>query len=229
MKRFGTVFLTLCVLLSTVSAQYPPFTKWYQNPLGFKPVNLHTANGIILPAIAAGVGLLLTKKDSTVKKRLSFYTDAGFSKGYYASRTMVYQNDIGVLFRMRKFLSIGVEWVNYHVSDEVNNTWGFGLRPFARFYPVRKENFSLFFQSGAGLIYFLKEFPQPSGFFGDNRMGTKWNGCPKYGMGSEFRLGKIIVGRAGFWHVHVSNGDYPGFERNPGHDSNGITIGLGLQ
>lgn len=47
----------------------PPFTKWYQNPLGFSPISLHTNNGIIIPAIAAGAILLLTDSDTTLTKK----------------------------------------------------------------------------------------------------------------------------------------------------------------
>jgi opacity protein-like surface antigen len=91
---------------------------------------------------------------------------------------------------------------------------------------VYKDNFKLFFQSGAGLILFADNYPKPSGFFGDNREGTKLNGSPKYGFGTEFNLSKQFSAQAGFWHVHFSNGDNPSYERNPGHDSNGFSVGL---
>lgn len=207
-------------------AQYPPFTKWYQNPLGFQPLSLQASNSIVLPALAATAILLLTKKDGSIRGGISQYADLGISFGYYGSRTTIYQSNIGLLLPVRKFMTLGAEFTTYHVYDTVNNTWGFGVRPFVRFNIIHHQNFELFFQSGAGLIYFLEPFPKPSGFFGDYRMGTRLNGCPKYGIGSSFHLSKRISGQVGIWHVHVSNGNHPSGERNPGHDSDGFSMGL---
>jgi hypothetical protein len=227
MIRFISLFFIFSVLISIQSfGQYPPFTNWYQNPLGFKPVNLHTANGIIIPAVAATAILLLTKNDTSIRKKLSYYNDIGLSFGYYASKTTVYQNNIGLIYQVRKFIALGAEFSIVHVIDDINNTWGFGLRPFVRFYPVQKNNFNLFFQSGAGLILFVDNYPKPSGFFSDNREGTKLNGSPKYGIGTEFKISKKLLAQAGLWHIHFSNGNHPSYERNPGHDSNGFSIGI---
>jgi hypothetical protein len=230
MKIFGkisTLSFAICIIsIIPASAQYPPFTKWYENPLGFKPVNLHTVNGIIIPAVAATAILLLTQSEIEPAIKFAYYTDFGASYGYYSSKTTVYQNNLGVLYRARKFMAIGSEFSTIKVSDNINNTWGLGLRPFVRFYPIHKYNFKLFFQSGAGLIHFAQNFPKPSGFFGDNREGTKLNGSPKYGIGTEFKLTKQLFGHAGIWHVHFSNGDHPDYERNPGHDSNGFSFGF---
>jgi len=206
--------------------QYPPFTEWYQNPLGISPISLHTANGIIIPVLAATTILLFTKKDTTLTNRLSWYDDIGVSFGYYASKTTVYQNNFGMLYQVRKYMSLGAEFSTVYVYDDVNSTWGLGVRPFVRFYPVNKNDFKLFFQSGAGLIYFAENYPKPSGFFGDNREGTKLNGSPKYGIGTEFRLNKNLFAQVALWHIHFSNGDHPSYDRNPGHDSNGFSFGL---
>ena len=92
MKRAATfIFIVTVLILTQTFGQYPPFTKWYQNPLGFKPVSLHTANGIIIPAVAATAILLLTKNDKTSADRYSYYGDFGFSYGYYASKTTVFK------------------------------------------------------------------------------------------------------------------------------------------
>ncbi|MDX2069559.1 MAG: acyloxyacyl hydrolase [Haliscomenobacter sp.] len=225
MKIFYWV-LWCCLFGSNLNAQFPPFTKWYENPLGFEPLNLHTVNGIIVPAAVASAVLLLSKNNQANLQRLSWYEDLGVSFGYYGSKTTIYQSNTGFLFVARSFMSLGAEVSSYYTNDEVNHTWGFGLRPFVRFYPVKGERFKLFFQSGAGLMYFLEEYPQPSGFFGDNRMGTRLNGTPKYGIGSVFQLSPWLQGQAAFWHVHVSNGNHPSAERNPGHDSNGFSLSL---
>lgn len=204
----------------------PPFTKWYQNPLGVSPLALHTGNGLIVPAIAAGAILIFTKKDSTLINRLTVFDDAGYTKGYYGSYSNVFHNNLGINYTLRKYLSVGVELTMVFVTDEVNQTPGIGIRPFFRFYPINQEAFKLYFSSGAGLIYFFNNFPQPSGFFGDMREGTKLNGCPKYGMGAEIKISRRLYLNAGFWHIHFSNGDHPDYSRNPGHDSNGFSVGL---
>jgi hypothetical protein len=228
------MILSVCMLFSKPIhaqpkpglGQLPPFTKWHQNPLGVSPVSLHTANGILIPAVAATAMLLFTKRDATQRTRWGHFNDGGFSKGYYGSKTSVFQNNTGMLFFARPWMALGGELTMYYVRDAVNNTWGFGLRPFVRFYLVRQDRFKLFFESGAGLIAFADQFPQPSGFFGDNRTGTRVNGSPKYGAGGEFIIGPKLSVMAGWRHVHVSNGNHPGRDRNPGHDSNGFHIGL---
>lgn len=227
MRRVTIIFFIISLTASTQTfGQYPPFTKWYQNPLGFKPLNLHTSNGIIIPAVAATAILLLTKNDRILANRFLYCDEMGVSYGYYASKTTVYQNNIGLLYQARKLMSLGAAFSTVHVTDDINNTWGFGIGAFVRFYPVNKDNFKLFFQSGAGLLLFAENYPKPSGFFGDHREGTKLNGNPKYGIGIEFKLNNQFLGQAGLWHIHFSNGNHPSFERNPGHDSNGISVGL---
>ncbi len=221
-----------CLLGLSLAAQaqfgkLPPFTKWHQNPLSFKPLELHTSNAIIIPGLAAGLCLWLTQKDTALAHRLSWFEEVGYAKAYNPSYTEVWQNNVGLLFRARKWLALGAEWNTYHVGgDGKNDTWGFGLRPFMRFYPVNRERLRLYFESGAGVIYFVEKFPQPSGFFGDERTGTHWNGSPKYGFGAEWKLNERFSLQASWRHVHVSNGNTWGEENNPGHDSNGVNLGL---
>lgn len=229
MRSLPVLLILTAVFAFKAQAQYPPFTKWYQNPLGLKPVNLHTVNGIIIPSVAAAAILLITKKDTTLSKRLSFYTDVAISYGYNPSYTTVYQNNIGIIYPLRKYMAFGAEITTKHVYDNLNNTWGFGVRPFFRFYPLHRDRLKIYFQSGAGLIYFLNEFPQPTGFFGDYRMGTKLNGSPKYGIGADIKINQHLSATVGIWHIHISNGNNPSYERNPGHDSNGFSIGLQWQ
>ena len=222
------IFLFLVALLFSKDswAQYPPFTKWYQNPLGFKPLNLHTANGIIIPAVAATVCLLLTKKDPAIVNKFSYFNENGFSYGYIPPYTTIYQNNTGMLFHARRWLAIGAELTVYGAWDNINNTWGIGIRPFVRFYPVHGDQFRLYFESGAGIIAFQQEFPKPSGFFGDYRSGTHFNGSPKYGIGAEVSLNKSFSIQFGIRHLHISNGNIWGSDQNPGHDSNGFCLGF---
>lgn len=160
---------------------------------------------------------------------MSIYDDFGFTEGYYGSFSNLYHNNIGINYMLRNYLSVGVEVKQVYISDNVNQLMGVGLKPFIRFYPINNDDFKLFFSSGAGLIYFFENYPKPSGFFGDMREGTQLNGCPKYGIGTEINLNSKLRIIAGLWHIHFSNGNNPSFERNPGHDSNGFSIGLTYQ
>lgn len=228
MRHLTVLFLIAGLGISKAQpvGDLPPFTKWHQNPLGVAPVSLHTANGILIPAVAATAILLFTKSDTAQRHRWKYFNESGFSKGYYASRTSVFQYNAGVLYYARPWMALGGEFTTYHVRDAVNDTWGFGIRPFVRFYFVQQPKFNVYFESGAGLIAFIDEFPQPSGFFGDNRMGTHLNGSPRYGIGLEYKVDSAFSLTVGWHHVHISNGDHPGYERNPGHDSNGFNIGF---
>lgn len=142
----------------------PPFTKWYQNPLGVSPIALHTGNGLYIPMIAATGILIFTNCNDSLQNRVSLYSDIGYTKGYYGSFSSLIHQNIGINYMLRNYLSVGAELSQVYVYDNENNTYGIGIRPFFRFYPVNSEIFKLFFQSGAGLQYFMENFPKPSGF-----------------------------------------------------------------
>ncbi len=77
--------LTLLVsftLITKTNAQFSYGGHWYNNPLGFEPLKLHISMGFIVAAVAVGTCLLLTKKDKTLKQRLSIYNETGLSRGY---------------------------------------------------------------------------------------------------------------------------------------------------
>lgn len=219
----SVVFLTL-IFCNNARAQYWEGDTWYNNPLGFEPVKLHTSMGFIIPAVAVGTCLLLTKKDTGLRNRLSVYNETGLSWGYKYPHTFMPQNNTGINFQLRKFMSIGVELDVYFPQDDFNKTTGFAIRPFARFFPFNREKWRLYFESGGGFIYLLDEFPKPTDQ--DNRLGTPWNGTTKYGIGSEIHVSKSTAIMFGVRHIHISNGNTKGVERNPSHDSNGFFVGL---
>ncbi|MDJ1500067.1 acyloxyacyl hydrolase [Xanthocytophaga agilis] len=225
MKRLYIYLLMVFIFcLNSAKAQYWEGDKWYTNPLGFEPVKLHTSMGFILPSVAVGICLLVTKKDTTQTHRISVYNETGFSWGYKYPYTFMPQNNTGIVFMLRKWLAIGVEFDIYLPRDKVNTTTGLAIRPFARFYPVSKEKWKMYFESGGGFIYLFDQFPQPTDQ--DNRLGTNWNGTTKYGIGTEIYYTHSIAILLGIRHLHISNGNTKGIERNPSHDSNGFFIGL---
>lgn len=218
------MIITIITFSLQLKAQFAYGDRWYNNPLGFKPLELHTAMGFLVPATAVGVTVLLTKKDTSLKHRLTIYNETGLSWGYKYPRTFLPQNNTGINFQLRKYMSVGVEFGIYVANDDFNKTTGFAIRPFARFYPVNKKNWRMYFESGGGFIYLAEEFPKPSDQ--DNRLGTKWNGVTKYGVGAEVNIGQSYAVMFGARHLHISNGNKKGVERNPSHDSNGFFVGL---
>jgi hypothetical protein len=225
MKKIGILFLSILILsTSCVRAQFAYGDHWYTNPLGFEPLNLHAMQGFLVPAIAVGACMLLTKKDPNMQHRLSIYNEIGLSWGYKYPYTFLAQNNTGINFQLRKFMSVGVEFAVYLPRDDFNKTLGLAIRPFARFYPVNKDKWRLYFESGGGFIYLFNEFPKPTDQ--DNRLGTHWNGTTKYGLGSEINISSFSSLMFGIRHIHISNGNKKGVERNPSHDSNGFFVGI---
>ncbi|WP_029298468.1 hypothetical protein [Chryseobacterium hispalense] len=161
-KQMISLLVLATLFFGKAEAQYWQGDNWYNNPLGFEPVKLHTSMGFIIPAVAVGTYLLLTKKDSDFKNRLSVYNETGLSWGYKYPYTFMPQNNLGINFQLRKFVSVGIEFDIYFPRDSFNKTTGFAVRPYARFYPINKQKWRLYFESGGGFIYLLNEFPEPT-------------------------------------------------------------------
>ena len=234
-KKTGPVilmFIHVFVFCQIANAQYeklyPPFTKWYQDPFGLRPVELSSATGFIWGALTATACLIFTQKDPAFQKKISFYQESGVGFGYKPPYTLAFQNNTGLLYKIREWMAVGIEWNVLHFSDNTNNTWAFGTRPFARWYAVTGKKASLFFEYGAGLSYSLKRFPLTgTGWETDTaRTGTKFNFITKYGIGTEIHLSKRLWLQAGIRHFHLSNGNLRGIQRNPSHDSNGVFLGF---
>ena len=222
------IIVVLLLLAFKVSGQSFAYgDHWYSNPLGFDPVNLHTKNGFIIPAIAAGICLLTTHADSQFVNRISFYNESGISWGYKYPYATLLQNNTGIQYYLRRWMSAGIDIGFYFPSDPFNRTTGISIRPFFRFYPVNNDVWRIYFESGGGIIYFFEQFPKPTDK--DPRLGTNWNGTTRYGVGGEISIDRRFAVIFGVRHVHVSNGNTIGVERNPSHDSNGLFIGLSFR
>ncbi|GAA0527808.1 acyloxyacyl hydrolase [Chitinophaga japonensis] len=221
--RFYAVILYSLLLCNTCLAQYADGDRWYNNPLGFEPVKLHTSMGFILPAIAVGAGLLFTAADKGGTHKMSVYIDNGYSWGYKYPYTFLPQINMGFDYQLRKWMSAGVELELLYARDAWNNTGGVAIRPFARFYPVNNEKWQLYFESGGGFVYLVDQFPQPT--TRDDRLGTQLNGITRYGIGAAFHVNEQVSVTGSVRHLHISNGDKKGAERNPSHDSNGFAVG----
>lgn len=226
----------VCILLmlftnpvvSQINEFFPFHTKWYQDPLGFRPVELSSAMGFIWGSAAVTACLILTKKDTLLQKKIFLYEDAGAYFGYKPPYTSAFQNNTGVLYTLRPWMSVGAEFSVMHFSDNINNTNGFGVRPFARWYFARTKRIKFFFDYGAGISYSIDRFPLTgTGIKPDTaRTGTRFNFITRYGAGAEWRLSNKINLQVGARHTHLSNGNIRGIGRNPSFDGNGAFIGM---
>jgi Lipid A 3-O-deacylase (PagL) len=213
---------------SQLKGAYPPHTKWYQDPFGLKPIELSSAFGFIWGSAAVTACLIFTKKDTALQKRFSFYQEAGYGFGYKPPYTGVLQNEIGIIYSIRSRMAVGIGGNTFHFKDKVNNTWTFGIRPFARWYAYMSTKAGLFLEYGAGISYSLNRFPLTgTGWESDTaRTGTKFNLLSKYGAGVEINFSNRCSLQGGVRHFHLSNGNLAGIQRNPSHDSNGFFLGF---
>ncbi len=223
-----TVILLMQHHESSSQSLYPPLTKWYQDPLGMKPLELSSAFGFVWGSAGMAACLLLTKKDSSLQQQVTFYQEAGYSFSYKFPYTNSLQNEVGIMINLRKWISAGLGWNLFHFSDKINNTLGFGFRPFARWYPFAFKKAKIFFEYGAGASYSFDKFPMSgTGWESDTaRIGTRFNFTTKYGIGVEIKINKTVSLQSGLRHFHLSNGNLAGIQRNPSYDGNGFFAGL---
>jgi hypothetical protein len=228
-KAFVLLFIMALGWAQPVYAQ-SKFVNWVQNPLGFYPVELQGGTGFYWGVAAIGTTFLLgemfSKKDTLTRYRLSVYNEVGVSLGYANRKGItVGINNIGVQYRVLRWMGVGAELTTYMYHGPLNNTVGFGARPFARWYIVHKNSWDLFFEYGAGVIWNLDEFPITTDP-GPARVGTHFNFTPKYSLGADVWLNNRVYVSFGIRHVHVSNAYLFGSDRNPAFDSNGVFLAI---
>ena len=232
--KSGTAIILICTLLCgkmskcQTSGVYPLFTKWYQDPLGLRPLELSSAFGFVWGATSIAACLILAKKDTVFQKHISIYQETGFSFGYKPPYTAVFQQEAGLLYDVRKWMALGLGFTCFQFNDKINKTWSFGIRPFARWYPYKSKKVNLFFEYGAGISYTIDRFPLTgTGLEADTaRTGTRFNFTTKYGIGAEFHFSKNLSLQTSARHFHLSNGNLAGIQRNPSHDSNSFFAGI---
>lgn len=226
--RRSLLVVTISTLLgSQAHAQYAYGDHWYQNPLGFDPLKLHTSMGVLVPGVILGAYLLFSKADTSQKDRFTIYCQYEHYWGYKYPYTLMRTTTAGINWQVRRYASVGAETGVIIPKDEFNQTAGYYIRPFARFYAFNRNSWKLYFESGGGLIYTQTEFPKPTDR--DPRLGLRLNGITKYGIGLEAKLSRKLWTQVGVRHLHISNGNTKGVERNPSHDSNGFYVGVNLK
>ena len=225
------LFFMLYFMLTTKSVcAQSKFVQWAENPLGFFPVGLEGGTGFAwsVSAIATTflLGEIFSKQDTLTKYRFSVFNEPGVSIGYGNRKGIAVGIDnVGVQYRVLRWMAVGGEVNSYMYQGPLNNTAGFGARPFVRWYIVHKNNWDLFFEYGAGIIWNLHEFPVTNDD-GAGKVGTHFNFTPKYSIGADFKLKDQTFFSIDVRHVHVSNGYIFGPDRNPAFDSDGVFIAI---
>ena len=232
MKIFFKPLLFVLLVITTIQpvVAQSKFVQWAQNPFGFYPVGLEGGTGFAWGISAIGATFLLgeifSKKDTLSKDRFSVFEEPGVTVGYGNRKGFtVGINNTGVQYRVLRWMGVGGEITSYMYQGPLNNTAGFGARPFVRWYIVHKNNWNLFFEYGAGIIWNLANFPITNDN-GSGRVGTHFNFTPKYSIGADFKVLDQVFISVGVRHVHVSNAYIFGFDRNPAFDSDGFFFGV---
>lgn len=147
----------------------------------------------------------------------------------YGSVTMgedagwMYQGHIGAGYYVFEGVSFNFEAVagRIHASEEAGESGGRfpagGFDLLLRWHALRNEDWSFYFEGGAGVLVASESFPAN---------GTHFNFTPQLGFGLTVRVAdkaRLMVGAR--WH-HVSNGRVYGNGRNPGYE--GVMTYAGL-
>jgi len=104
--------------------------------------------------------------------------------------------------------SINLEFNTLYFAQPGENAVGFNLNGMFRWHFAKRENWSIFFDSGAGILVTTNDVPRGAAAF---------NFTPQLGGGASFKLKndrQLLVGLR--WH-HISHAET--FGNNPGRDS----------
>lgn len=196
------------------------------NPLGGRPFRLHLGRGAVVLSALTGVAYFINKKNKDLEdKRLSFYLENGVMYGYKFPFTIIPETNLGVNYKVTKWLAYGADIGVYTPRDEFNQSTGISmLRVYNKFYLRDTDKFRLWFENGVGVVYFTKLFPVANPQ--EERFGTNWNGVVKYGLGAEVNINPSLSILLGVRHLHFSNAEIKGKARNPSADSHGIFVGM---
>ncbi len=229
-KYLGNILMTGLLILLGIPSSQAQLTRnnenaFINNPLG-SPFNLHLGAGVVYLSAFTGVAYFLTRKNKEIEdKRLSFYFESGLNYSYEFQNTIIPETNLGVNFKVTKWLAYGADIGIYSPRDDFNQATGLSmLRIFNKFYFVDNDKFRLWFENGVGVVYFNNIFPKATP--ADERNGTNWNGVVKYGLGSEFNINSSLSVLLGIRHLHFSNAEIRGRERNPSMDSHGFFLGV---
>ena len=131
----------LLILLGTPSSQAQLNKNpdaWINNPLGVKPLYLHFGRGAMYLSALTGIAYYLTRKNKEIEdKRLSFYFENGTMWSYKYPHTIVPETNLGVNYKVNKWLAYGADIGVYFPRDDFNQSTGLSmLRVYNKMYFV---------------------------------------------------------------------------------------------
>jgi len=143
----------------------------------------------------------------------------GFSNGESGD---LYLGHLGMGYYFWDNISINLEFVAGGVDPDFADTSsavGFDLIGRWHFFESDDQNFSVFLEGGAGMLWTDDPFPAA---------GTHQNFTPQAGLGLTWDVGQRVRLLSGVrWH-HISNADKTGEDRNPGYDGVMVYAGFNL-
>lgn len=142
-------------------------------------------------------------------------TGYGFAAMGKTSRE-VYGGRVGFGYHFIEDFSLNVEGVGYLINQE-NDSGAVGIDLLPRWHYRRENNWSLYLDSGAGIIYSGKRL---------GHSGTHFNFTLQGGMGTTYQLSDRVVSMGGLRWFHISNARIKGKERNVGFDSPMFYLGI---
>ena len=230
-KHICWILLTVSLMLLSAPTCEAQLNKnnpgaWINNPLGVKPLYLHFGRGAMYLSALTGIAYYINRKNKEIEdKRLSFYFENGTMFSYKYPNTIIPETNVGVNYKVTKWLAYGADMGIYFPRDNFNQATGLSmLRIYNKMYLFDNDKCRLWFENGVGVVYFTNTFPKKTDQ--SERAGTYWNGVVKYGFGSEFNINSFLSVLVGVRHLHFSNADVRGKIRNPSSDSHGVFIGV---
>ena len=132
------------------------------------------------------------------------------------SARKVYAGHVALGYHLLDNFSVNLEGVGYFI-DQTHDTAALGLNLLPRWHYWHRQNWSLFLDGGAGIIYSHKTLRDP---------GTHLNFTLQGGLGATYDLTDSFVPISGVRWFHISNAHIRGKERNVGFDSPMFYLGL---
>jgi len=124
---------------------------------------------------------------------------------------------MGAGFFFRDDASINAEFRAYGVDQKGDEAAMFELDLLIRHHVIKRENWTLFFDIGAGVAQATRDVPTG---------GTHFNFIEEAGVGLTFKLDDDLHLITGFRYWHLSNARIHGEDQNPGLNGYGGYVGL---
>lgn len=131
----------------------------------------------------------------------------------------VYQGHMGVGYYFLDGQALNIECALGGIDADASggDTVTASVEFMLRSHWIRMENWSMFVEGGAGVIWSDERFPAG---------GTRWNFTPQAGLGMTWRLDDTTHLIGGVRWYHISNANMNGTDRNPGYNSLMVYAGL---